>query len=125
MKKNLFPTFRNIICLTITVCRFAEAVVEGAGIAIAGLVAGIGLVAFTEAQGERSKERGGGLSESMATRIAGQLVEDVEVSSVSDLGSLTSQLEKALKEASGDKAEELGITEDSSKRVAEQADDGW
>ncbi len=104
---------------------FIEAVIEGAGIAIAGLAVGIGLVAFTEAQGERAKERGGGLSDNMATRMAGQLVEDVEVSSVSDLGSLTSQLEKALKEASGAKAEEYGINEDNSKRVAEEADDGW
>lgn len=102
-----------------------ESVIEGAGIAVAGLAFGIGLVAFTEAQGERAKERGGGLSESMATRIAGQLVEDVEVSSVSDIGSLTSQLEKALKEASGAKAEEFGLNEDTSKRMSEEADDGW
>ena len=97
----------------------------GGGIAIAGMAAGIGLVAFTEAQGERARERGSGLSESMSTRIAGGLLEDVEVSSVSDLGSLTSQLENALMEtgATGDKAFE--ITEEEKQRMKEEADDGW
>lgn len=92
---------------------------------MAGLVAGIGLVAFTEQQGERAKERGGGLSESMSTRIAGGLLEDVEVSSVEDLGSLTSQLEKALREAGGADEKELEMTEEAKKRIAEEAEDGW
>ena len=99
--------------------------IEGAGIAVLGLVAGIGLVAFTEAQGERARERGGGLSDSMATKITGKLIEDVEVSSVSDIGSLTSQLEKALKEAGGATDEDLGISEEEKKRILEEADDGW
>ena len=102
-----------------------ENVILGAGIALAGLGAGIGLVAFTEAQGERAKERGGGLSEDMSTRIAGQLLEDVEVSSVKDLGSLTSQLEAALKESGGTDGKELEMTEEEKKRIAEEADDGW
>lgn len=97
----------------------------GAGIAVAGLAVGIGLVAFTEAQGERGKARGGGLSEDMSTRIAGSLMEDVEVSSVKDLGSLTSQLEAALKESGGTNEEELAMTEEEKKRIAEEADDGW
>jgi len=100
----------------------------GAGVAIAGLGAGIGLVAFTETQGERAKERGSELSESMATKIAGSLMEDVEVSSVSDLGSLTSQLENALKESGGvdnDKMKELELTEEEKKKIQEEADDGW
>jgi hypothetical protein len=62
---------------------------------------GIGLVAFTEAQGECAKQRGSGLSEGMSTRIAGQVLEDVQVSSVQVLGSLTCQLEAALKETGG------------------------
>jgi hypothetical protein len=102
-----------------------QSVIEGAGIAIAGLAVGIGMVAFTEAQGERAKERGGGLSESMTTRIAGGLMEDVEVSTVSDLGSLTMQLEKALKESGGASEEELVMTEDDKKRLVKEADDGW
>jgi hypothetical protein len=102
-----------------------DQVLLGAGVAVAGLVAGIGLVAFTEAQGDRAKSRGGGLSERMATNIAGGLLEDVEVSSVEDLGSLTSQLEKALKESGGATAEELDMTEESKKRLSEEADDGW
>ena len=97
----------------------------GAGIALAGLGVGIGLVAFTEAQGERAKARGGGLSDDMSTRIAGQLLEDVEVSSVKDLGSLTSQLEAALKESGGTDEKALEMTEEEKQRIAEEADDGW
>lgn len=100
-------------------------VIQGAGIAIAGLAVGIGLVAFTEAQGERAKARGGGLSETMSTRIAGALLEDVEVSSVSDISSLTSQLEKALKESGGASEQELVMTEEDKKRITDEADDGW
>ena len=102
-----------------------DVVLQGAGIAIAGLVAGIGLVAFTEQQGERAKQRGGGLSDSMTTRITGKLMEDVEVSSVSDLDSLTSQLEKALKETGGAKEESFVISEEDKKKKMEEADDGW
>ncbi|KAI2508337.1 hypothetical protein MHU86_6142 [Fragilaria crotonensis] len=100
-------------------------VIQGIGVGVFGLAFGIGLVAFTEKQGERAKERGGGLSENMATKIAGMLLEDVEVSSVSDLGSLTSQLEKALKETGGAKEEDLEMSEEDKKRIAEEAEDGW
>jgi hypothetical protein len=102
-----------------------DQVLMGGGIALAGLAAGIGLVAFTEQQGERAKERGGGLSDSMSTRITGGLMEDVEVSSVEDLGSLTSQLEKALREAGGADEKELEMTEEDKKRIVAEADDGW
>jgi hypothetical protein len=108
-----------------SLCMVEQNVIMGAGIAAAGLVAGIGLVAFTENQGERSKERGSGLSEGMSTRIAGQLMEDVEVSSVSDLGSLTSQLEQALKESGGADGAQFEMTEEEKKRIEEEADDGW
>jgi len=97
----------------------------GAGVAFAGLAAGIGLVAFTESQGERAKERGGGLSEGMSTRIAGALMEDVEVSSVSDVGSLTSQLEAALKKTGATNDKDFELTEADKKRMSEEADDGW
>ena len=83
------------------------------------------MVAFTEAQGERAKERGGGLSESMSTQLAGMLLEDVEVSSVSDVGSLTSQLEAALKASGGTTDDDLKMTEEEMKRLADEADDGW
>ena len=102
-----------------------ESVLKGGAIAVAGLVAGIGLVAFTEQQGERAKERGGGLSDGMSTRIAGKLMEDVEVSSVSDIDSLTSQLEQALKQTGGAEEEEFELSEADKKRIAEEADDGW
>lgn len=102
-----------------------QQVLMGGGIAVAGLVAGIGLVAFTEKQGERAKERGSGLSENMSTRIAGGLLEDMEVSSVEDLGSLTSQLEKALREAGGADEKNLEMTEEEKQRIVAEADDGW
>lgn len=97
----------------------------GAGVAFAGIAVGIGLVSFTENQGERARERGSGLSDDMSTRIAGGLLEDVEVSSVSDLGSLTSQLESALKETGATEGKELEMTEEEKERIAEEADDGW
>eukprot|EP00527_Entomoneis_sp_CCMP2396_P000511 CAMPEP_0198146470 /NCGR_PEP_ID=MMETSP1443-20131203/29595_1 /TAXON_ID=186043 /ORGANISM="Entomoneis sp., Strain CCMP2396" /LENGTH=118 /DNA_ID=CAMNT_0043810453 /DNA_START=300 /DNA_END=656 /DNA_ORIENTATION=+ len=102
-----------------------QSVLMGGGIALAGVVAGIGLVAFTEQQGERAKERGSGLSDGMSTRIAGSLMEDVEVSSVADLGSLTSQLEQALKGTGATKDGQFEMTEAEKKRIAEEADDGW
>jgi hypothetical protein len=102
-----------------------QQMIMGGAIAVTGLVAGIGLVAFTEQQGERAKARGGGLSEGMATRITGQLMEDVEVSSVSDLGSLTSQLEEALRQTGAAAEDELQFDEEEQKRIVELADDGW
>lgn len=100
-------------------------VIQGAGIAVAGVVTGIGLLAFTEQQGERAKERGGGLSDNMSTQLSGMLLEDVEVSSVDDLGSLTSQLEAALKESGGADDEEFEVSEETKRKIAEEADDGW
>jgi hypothetical protein len=68
----------------------------------------------------------------MSTRIAGQLLEDVEVSSVQDLSSLTSQLETALRESSGvgagknvDVDEYLEMTQEEKEKIAKEADDGW
>mmetsp|Transcript_20585 Transcript_20585/g.42389 ORF Transcript_20585/g.42389 Transcript_20585/m.42389 type:complete len:149 (-) Transcript_20585:241-687(-) len=100
-------------------------VIMGGAIGLGGFVAGIGMLTFAEAQGERGKERGSGLSDSMATQITGMLMEDVEVSSVEDLGSLTSQLEQALKESGGAKDDEFEMTEEEIKRLEEEADDGW
>mmetsp|Transcript_38028 Transcript_38028/g.91006 ORF Transcript_38028/g.91006 Transcript_38028/m.91006 type:complete len:157 (+) Transcript_38028:136-606(+) len=100
-------------------------IILGGGIAVGGVVAGIGLVAFAENMGERSKERGGGLSDDMATRITGGLMEDVEVDSVGDLSSLTDKLEAALMESGGAEQEQLQLSEEDKKRIAEEADDGW
>jgi hypothetical protein len=99
-------------------------VIQGAGIAVLGLGVGIGLVAFTEVQGERAIKRGGGVSDSMSTRLSGMFMEDVEVSSVDDVGSLANQLEAALK-ASGGTTEDLEMSEEDKKRIEEEADDGW
>eukprot|EP00586_Coscinodiscus_wailesii_P012036 CAMPEP_0172497490 /NCGR_PEP_ID=MMETSP1066-20121228/100751_1 /TAXON_ID=671091 /ORGANISM="Coscinodiscus wailesii, Strain CCMP2513" /LENGTH=158 /DNA_ID=CAMNT_0013270303 /DNA_START=95 /DNA_END=571 /DNA_ORIENTATION=+ len=100
-------------------------VILGGGIAFAGLAAGIGLVAFTENQGERAKQRGGGLSDEMSTKMSGMFMEDVEVSSVSDLGSLTSKLEAALKETGSVEDKQIELTEEEKKKIKEEADDGW
>ena len=100
-------------------------IIQGVGIGVLGLAAGIGMVAFTEQQGERAKERGSGLSEGMSTRIAGGLMEDVEVSSVEDLGSLTAQLENALKESGGASEKEFEMSEEEKQKILDEADDGW
>jgi hypothetical protein len=118
---SLIASFANVAYF----CLLAENVLMGAGVAVAGLTVGIGLVAFTENQGERARARGSGLSEDMTTRIAGALLEDVEVSTVSDVASLTSQLESALKATGAADAVNLGVSEETKKRVAEEADDGW
>jgi len=97
----------------------------GAGIAVAGLVSGVGFLAFAESMGDRAKERGGGLSDGMATRITGGLMEDVEVDTVDDLSSLTDKLEAALRETGGADAAELAMSEEDKKRIAEEAEDGW
>jgi len=49
-------------------------------------------------------------------------MEDVEVSSVSDVGDLVSRLEEALKEAGGEVEE---LSEEEKQRMVEEADDGW
>ena len=83
------------------------------------------MLSFAEAQGERTIERGA-LSDNMATSLSGMYMEDVEVSSVDDLGSLTSQLEEALTKASGGTAkEELEMTPEQIEKMKEEADDGW
>lgn len=101
-----------------------QSILMGGGVALAGLGVGIGLVAFTEQAGER----GSGLSESMATSITGGLMEDVEVSSVSDLGGLTAQLENALKESGGVDGKvikDMELTEEEKQKIIEDQDDGW
>ena len=100
-------------------------IIQGGAVALLGLGAGIGVVAFTEAQGERAKERGGGLSDSTSTKLAGMFMEDVEVSSVEDVGSLADQLEAALKASGGTSGEELEMTDEEKKKLEEEADDGW
>ena len=119
------PTSSQVHPTTTQLQMVDQQVLMGGAVVLLGLGAGIGLVAFTENQGERARERGGGLSEAMSTRIAGALLEDVEVSSVNDLGSLTSQLEKALQEAGGQDAKEFEMTEEEKKKIADAADDGW
>jgi len=103
--------------------------IEGAGIAVAGLAAGVGLLAFTEKQGERGMERGGGLSDDMSNNLAGGMVVE-KTEELVDAGGLAAQLENALKGSSSDSEistsntaallSELDITAD-----REVNDDGW
>lgn len=83
------------------------------------------MVTFAEAQGERSKDRGGGLSDNMSTQLSGGLMDDVEATSIDDLGSLTSQLEQALRESGGSSEKELEMSEADKERIREEAEDGW
>ena len=75
--------------------------------------------------GEWSKEHGGGLSEGMAIRITGGLMEDVEMDTVGDLSSLTDKLEAALKESGCVDEKQLQMSKEDKKRIAEEAEDGW
>ena len=52
-------------------------------------------------------------------------MEDVEVSSVEDLGSLTSQLEAALKQTGVEDAQDLEMSEEEKQRIKEELEDGW
>ena len=82
------------------------------------------MVVFTEKQ----VERGSGVSSDMATKIAGKLMEDIEIDNVGDLGSLTSQLENALKQSGGvddKKMQQIEMTDEEKQKVAEELDDGW
>merc|ERR1711982_44095 len=98
-----------------------QSIILGGGTAMAGVVAGVGLVAFAESMGDRSAERGIGLSDNMSTKITGGLMEDVEVDSVEDLSSLTDKLEAALMKSGGADQEALQLSDDDKKRIA---DDG-
>ena len=120
IKKN--PSSKNIYN---SILNRTGNVLAGVAIGVGGFAAGVGALVFAESQGERSKERGGGLSENMSTMITGKLMEDVEVSSVEDLGSLTSQLEEALKASGGTTGDELEMTEAEKERIREEAEDGW
>jgi len=103
-----------------------QQILMGGGVAVFGMAVGLGMVAFTETQGERGKERGSGLSDRMATSITGGLMEDVEVSSVEDLGSLTSQLEAALKQTGAEDAvQDLEMSEEEKERIKGELEDGW
>lgn len=130
-QQQITPTTRSITSTTsrstkssTTLQMIDQNIIMGGGIALAGIGAGIGLVAFTEQAGER----GSGVSEDMATSITGGLMEDVEVSSVKDLGGLTAQLENALKQSGGvdgKTMDEMELTEEEKKKIADDLDDGW
>mmetsp|Transcript_23345 Transcript_23345/g.30485 ORF Transcript_23345/g.30485 Transcript_23345/m.30485 type:complete len:157 (+) Transcript_23345:85-555(+) len=91
----------------------------------AGLLGGLGLVAFTENQGIRSEERGA-ISENLRTDLSGKLLEDVEVQR-NDVDDLVSRMSSALAEAKGvdEKDVVAEMTEEEKKKKKEEQDDGW
>lgn len=83
---------------TISALKMVDAqTLQVAGISVAGLATGIGMLAFTDTQAERSNERGG-LTDGQTNKIVGGLVVE-EVEDGKDAGSLASQLETALKQS--------------------------
>jgi len=98
-------------------------VLYGVAIGAAGLGAGVGLLAFTEYMGER----GGGLSEDMATNLsAGAMMDDVETSSITDVGSLTDQLARALEEAGAiNSKDDVQLSDEEIKKKEEELETGW
>eukprot|EP00956_Cyclotella_meneghiniana_P023923 scaffold47404_cov71-Cyclotella_meneghiniana.AAC.2 len=88
-------------------------IILAGAVPVGGLVAGAGLLAFAESMGEHGKARGGGLSDSMATKLSGALLG----------GRCGSRF--MLKESGGADAKELEMSEVDKKRIAEEADDGW
>ena len=81
------------------------------------------MLRFAEAQGEKGLERGAGISENMSKKYAGMFMEDAEISSIEDLGSLTSQLEQALK-ATGS-SEDFEMSEEEKQKVKDELETGW
>lgn len=63
-----------------------------------------------------------GLSDSTVNNLSGMFMEDVEVSSVNDVGGLVERLEEALKEAGGEVED---LDEEEIRKKQEELDDGW
>ncbi|EJK54063.1 hypothetical protein THAOC_26389 [Thalassiosira oceanica] len=97
-------------------------IILGGGIAVGGVVAGIGLVAFAEnsespsQEFTREAENTQAKRDSPATKNSCQLPIDNE---------LLDKLEAALMESGGAEQEQLQLSEEDKKRIAEEADDGW
>ena len=89
-----------------------------------GFAVGIGMVTFAITRRTFGSTRcvNVGLGENMATQLSGGLMEDVEMSSIDDLGILTSQLENALKESGGSVIE---MSDTEKQRIAEDLETGW
>ncbi|CAM9207161.1 unnamed protein product [Chrysoparadoxa australica] len=93
-------------------------VAAGAG----GLIAGLGIMAFTESQGERTSARGS-LSEDMALKLSAKLMEDIDVDDT-DVQSVTSKMREALAQAQTDE-ETAAMDRKKEEQKMEDLDDGW
>jgi hypothetical protein len=95
--------------------------ITGIAAGVGGLVLGIGLVAFTEQQGERTSERG--LDESVANKLQAKLLEDFAMEE-SDVGSVTQRMRTALREQMTDE-EKAAMAVKKANLKREKDDDGW
>lgn len=98
-------------------------VLMAGGVALAGVICGAGLVAFTEAQGERTAQRGS-ISDTTKQKMSAQFMEDDEMPSNYDVDDVRSRMRAALR--ADQTAEELAqMTAKATAREVEEADDGW
>eukprot|EP00614_Pseudopedinella_elastica_P010860 CAMPEP_0172588560 /NCGR_PEP_ID=MMETSP1068-20121228/7450_1 /TAXON_ID=35684 /ORGANISM="Pseudopedinella elastica, Strain CCMP716" /LENGTH=141 /DNA_ID=CAMNT_0013383927 /DNA_START=22 /DNA_END=447 /DNA_ORIENTATION=- len=93
------------------------------GVAVAGLGAGIGIMAFAESRIERSEELGSDvMSEDTKKKLSAQFMEDVEMQSVG-IDDVVTKMEKAMAKRKGVEVEELD--KDLGEKKVVVKDDGW
>eukprot|EP00904_Undaria_pinnatifida_P007039 jgi/Undpi1/3465/HiC_scaffold_16.g06837.m1 len=80
------------------------------------------MVAFTEAQGERTAERGA-ISSDRRSKMQAMFMED-DVVETTDVDDVRSNMRRALR-ANQTEEELLALTADARKKAEEDADDGW
>jgi hypothetical protein len=96
-------------------------VIAGVGVGLAGLLSGVGLMAFQENQVARAEERGSDVvSEATKTKLSAQFMEDVEMNALG-LDDTVSKMERALAKRKG-MSVDAAIGEIDKKEVL---DDGW
>ncbi|CAM9115246.1 unnamed protein product [Phaeothamnion confervicola] len=96
--------------------------IVGIAAGVGGLALGIGLVAFTEQQGERTAARGD-LSENVAAKLSAKLLEDADMDET-DVESVTDRMRKALM-ADQTAEQEKEMQDKIAAKKTEEEDDGW
>lgn len=95
-------------------------VILGVGVGVAGVAAGVGLMAFQDNQVARAEARGSDVvSDVTKTKLSAQFMEDVEMGSVG-LDDTVSKMERAIAKRKGLKVEEL-----EAPVARDVIDDGW
>lgn len=96
-------------------------VIAGVGVGLAGLLSGVGLMAFQDNQVARAEERGSDVvSDATKTKLSAQFMEDVEMNALG-LDDTVSKMERALAKRKG-MSVDAAIGEIDKKEVL---DDGW